>query len=67
VGRWLTAEIRRLNLPASLIGPAPCFFGRIHGRYRWQVVARLPDPGLLLRDVALPWGWKVDVDPVSLL
>jgi primosomal protein N' (replication factor Y) len=67
VGQWLTGEIERLKLPASLIGPAPCFFGRIQGRYRWQVVVRLPDPGPLLRDVALPWGWKIDVDPVSLL
>jgi primosomal protein N' (replication factor Y) len=67
VGRWLTGEIQRLELPASLIGPAPCFFGRIQGRYRWQIVVRLPDPGPLLRDVALPWGWRIDIDPVSLL
>jgi primosomal protein N' (replication factor Y) len=67
LGRWLAAEIRRLHLPADLIGPAPCFFSRLQGRYRWQIVIRGPDPASLLGDVALPWGWRVDVDPVSLL
>jgi primosomal protein N' (replication factor Y) len=75
LGRWLATEIHRLDLSsggsaglgASLIGPAPCFFGRVQGQYRWQIVVRAPDPVVLLRDVALPWGWRVDVDPVSLL
>ena len=67
LGRWLAAEVRRLGLPADLIGPAPCFFSRVQGRSRWQIVVRAPDPIPLLWDVALPWGWRVDVDPVSLL
>ncbi len=67
LGRWLTAEIHHLGLEANLIGPAPCFFSRVGGYYRWQVVVRTPDPTPLLHDVALPWGWRVDVDPVSLL
>jgi len=67
MGRWLAAEVRHLGLQAELIGPAPCFFHRIAGNYRWQIVIRGPDPTLLLRDVALPWGWRVDVDPISLL
>jgi len=65
--RWLAAEIRRLDLSASLIGPAPCFFGRIQGRYRWQIVIRGPNPISLLSDAALPRGWRIDVDPISLL
>ena len=67
LGRWLRREIRRMGLAADLIGPVPCFFSRVRGRYRWQIVIRGPDPTLLLRKVALPWGWQVDVDPVSLL
>jgi primosomal protein N' (replication factor Y) len=67
LGRWLIAEMERLGMQGDLIGPAPCFYGRIGGRYRWQVVVRALDPTPLLRDVALPWGWRVDVDPVSLL
>jgi primosomal protein N' (replication factor Y) len=67
LGRWLRAEIRRLGLSATLIGPAPCFLARVRGRYRWQIVVRIADPALLLGNVALPRQWRVDVDPVSLL
>jgi primosomal protein N' (replication factor Y) (superfamily II helicase) len=67
LGRWLAAEIRRTRASADLIGPVPCFFSRIQGRYRWQIVVRGREPLALLRDVALPLGWRVDVDPVSLL
>jgi primosomal protein N' (replication factor Y) len=67
MGKWLSAEIQRLELPAELIGPAPCFYSRVQGQYRWQVVVRLKQPADLLGDVALPRGWHVDVDPVSLL
>jgi primosomal protein N' (replication factor Y) len=67
LARWLLAEIKRTGLTADLIGPAPCFFSRVQGRYRWQIVIRARDPMTLLRDVALPRGWRVDVDPVSLL
>jgi primosomal protein N' (replication factor Y) (superfamily II helicase) len=67
LGHWLTAEIRCQGLAAELVGPAPCFFSRIQGRYRWQLVIRAADPMPLLRDVILPRGWQADVDPVSLL
>ena len=50
----------------DLIGPVPCFFSKVAGWYRWQVVVRGPDPTSLLRDKALT-GWRVEVDPVSLL
>ena len=67
LGPWLAAEIRRLGLRADLVGPVPCFFSRVLGRYRWQILILAPDPMPLLHDVALPWGWSVDVDPISLL
>ncbi len=67
LGRWLTGENQRLGLRADLIGPVPCFFSRIQGRYRWQIVVRAQAPTRLLRDVALPWGWRIDIDPVTLL
>ena len=51
----------------DLIGPAPCFFGREQGKYRWHLVVRAADPAAFLRTVELPAGWRVDVDPVSLL
>jgi len=67
LGRWLATEIRRTGLRLSLIGPVPCFFSRVQGRYRWQIVVRGAQPATLLRNIALPWGWRVDVDPVTLL
>ena len=51
----------------DLIGPAPCFFGREQGKYRWQIVVRAIDPASFLRTVEIPQGWRVDVDPISLL
>ena len=64
----LRAEIDRLALAETdLIGPAPCFFSRQRGDYRWQVVVRSPDPTPLLRSLPLPLGWRLDIDPVDLL
>jgi len=66
--RILSNKIARLGLPgADLIGPAPCFFGRLRGKYRWQIVVRASDPQALLQDVIFPRGWRVDIDPVSTL
>jgi primosomal protein N' (replication factor Y) len=50
----------------DLVGPAPCFFGKIAGEYRWHIVLRSPAPAALLRHVTTK-GWYVDVDPVSAL
>ena len=68
---WIESEDRR---ETTLIGPAPCFFSRLNGLYRWQVVLRGPDPASLLREKSLPGDilkgskeLRVEVDPVSLL
>ena len=50
----------------DIIGPVPCFYQRVNGLHRWQIVLRGALPAALL-DVALPAGWRVEVDPVSLL
>jgi len=61
-------RIARLGIAGmDVIGPAPCFVGRLRGKYRWQIVLRGPDPTTLLAGFPLPLGWRVDVDPVSLL
>lgn len=60
---WIAAEERRAT---EIIGPAPCFFARVGGLYRWQIVLRGPEPATLLRGKLLG-GWRVEVDPVSLL
>jgi primosomal protein N' (replication factor Y) len=56
---------------AEIIGPAPCFIGRIKNRYYWQIIARIPtgaNPrGLHPLLDYVPPGWVVDVDPTDLL
>jgi primosomal protein N' (replication factor Y) len=61
---WITESGYRST---EVIGPAPCFFQRLGGYYRWQIILRGPDPASLLRGRTLPGGWRVEVDPPSLL
>jgi primosomal protein N' (replication factor Y) len=64
----LENRIARLGLPEiDVIGPAPAFLSRIRGQYRWHLVVRGRDPHALLEGVDFGRGWRVDVDPVSLL
>ena len=50
----------------SLIGPVPCFYQRIGGMYRWQVIIRGPKPIDLIR--GKDFGKAIiTVDPISLL
>jgi primosomal protein N' (replication factor Y) len=66
--RILENKIARLGLPElDLIGPAPAFLSRIRGQYRWHLIVRGKDPHTLLEGLELGRGWRVDVDPVSLL
>jgi primosomal protein N' (replication factor Y) len=51
---------------ADFIGPAPCFFSKVSGRFRWQIILRGSDPAPLLRDRNLQ-DWIIEVDPSSLL
>jgi primosomal protein N' (replication factor Y) len=60
---WLEEEGRRST---RLIGPAPCFFARVAGQYRWQIVINGPDPVSLLRGREFN-DWKIEVNPPALL
>jgi len=50
----------------DIIGPAPCFFQRMRGQYRWQIILRGPRPLEILRQHALE-GWRIEIVPISLL
>jgi primosomal protein N' (replication factor Y) len=50
----------------EIIGPVPCFFARVSGEYRWQIILRGPDPASVLRAQNLGEA-RVEVDPLSLL
>jgi primosomal protein N' (replication factor Y) len=54
----------------TMIGPVPSFFAKLGGYYRWQIVLRGPDPVSVLREDPIRRaliGWRVEVDPISLL
>jgi primosomal protein N' (replication factor Y) len=51
---------------SSVIGPVPCFFAKVGGYYRWQIVLRGANPKEMVRGLRLD-GWRVEVDPISLL
>jgi primosomal protein N' (replication factor Y) len=66
----------------TLIGPVPCFFSPSNGLFRWQIILRGPNPASMLQAEdsegsametghnlygASLKGWRVEVDPVSLL
>ena len=50
----------------TLVGPVPCFFSKLRGENRWQIALRGPDPVEILQGQRLD-GWRVEVDPTSLL
>jgi primosomal protein N' (replication factor Y) len=63
----LREEASRRGLPGvEVLGPAPPFVPKWHGRFRWQVTVRAADPGELLEPVKLPANWTLDIDPVTL-
>jgi primosomal protein N' (replication factor Y) len=63
----LTADIKaEKRIQTDLIGPVPCFFAKVNGVYRWQIILRGPQPVSLLKG-KLPVNWRVEVDPISLL
>ncbi|MCX6056279.1 MAG: primosomal protein N' [Chloroflexi bacterium] len=75
MGRTFTCWIQELGLKStSLIGPAPCFYQRRAGSYRWQILLRGPDPKTLLYSHPVS-SWKppnginieITVNPMNLL
>ena len=63
---FLKEKIRDEQMKLRLIGPAPCFFPRLSGKYRWHIILRGADPVRLVRNLDLP-GVRVEVDPAALL
>jgi primosomal protein N' (replication factor Y) len=68
LARSLRRLARELGLGTmQILGPVPPFYGRVDGRYRWQIVIRGENPSRLLEEASLPSNWWTDIDPVSLL
>jgi len=62
----LKASIQSTDKIIDLIGPAPCFFKRIRGQHRWQIILRGSDPASVMPD-EFHAGWSINVDPINLL
>lgn len=65
----LRQHIARQGIPAvEVLGPTPSYIRRIRNQYRWHVLLRAQNPASVLRPfLPLPPGWRVDIDPVTLL
>lgn len=63
VKNWMEKENQR-NM--RMIGPVPCFFARVSGAYRWQIILSGPDPVKFLTGRLIA-GWKIEVNPPNLL
>ena len=65
----LRRHVERQGLPAvEIIGPTPGYVRRVRNQYRWHILLRAQDPAAVLRPLLpLPLGWRVDIDPVTLL
>ena len=72
----LEAAFKRGEVEARVLGPAPCPFARLRGKYRFQIQVQAADGDRLraavaeaTADLAPPDDvrWIVDVDPVDML
>lgn len=64
---YLSNKINKTGkVETTIIGPVPCFFSKINNLFRWQVILRGPEPDTLLPTRFLE-GWRVEIDPPSLL
>jgi primosomal protein N' (replication factor Y) len=64
--RWLIGQMGLADA-SRIIGPAPPFFARVRDFHRWQMLLSCADPPSVLRQLQIPLGWRIDVDPVSVL
>lgn len=63
----LQSIIKESHLASTnLIGPVPCYYNRLGGLYRWQIIIRGPDPGFVIKGRSFQ-GWIIEVDPPNLL
>jgi len=62
----LSDVISKTERKIEVIGPAPSYFERVRGLYRWHIILRGSNPADVLPE-HVPDGWGFDIDPVSLL
>ena len=71
VAEAMAGNLKNLTIEAGLVeteisGPVPCFFSKVNDQYRWQIIIRGPEPSFVL-PARLPEGWRLEIDPPTLL
>lgn len=64
VRSWMEKELIQ---SIRLVGPLPCFYQRVGGFYRWQVILIGDAPERFLQNRRLRNGWRSEINPISLL
>jgi primosomal protein N' (replication factor Y) (superfamily II helicase) len=60
--------LKQMNLPISVLGPAPAFHEKTAKKYIWQLILKSKSRTTLVKIVnELPSGWMHDLDPNNLL
>lgn len=68
VAEELHSRMKEADLKSvRMIGPLPCFFRKENNFFRWQVILAGDHPEMLIRTLRLRNGWRVELDPISLL
>lgn len=61
-------ELIKNQKGVHVLGPAPAFAERLHGKYHWQMIIKSKDRSKLVEIAKiLPAGWTIDLDPINLL
>lgn len=68
----LNLVVSNLSLDISLSGPSPCFYHKLRGKYRWQILIKIKYKKSKIKNLfnllkTLPREWIVDVEPKTLL
>lgn len=61
----------KLKSEVEILGPSPCFYHKLRGKYRWQIIIRVKNQKSKIKNLTnllktLPSDWTIDVDPETL-
>jgi primosomal protein N' (replication factor Y) len=52
----------------EMVGPVPCYFGKVNNIYRWQIILRGTNPGAVINEhLSELTGVRIEVNPPNLL
>jgi primosomal protein N' (replication factor Y) (superfamily II helicase) len=62
---WMESSKRQAS---ELVGPVPCYFGKVNNIYRWQIILRGTNPGAVIKEhLSELTGIRIEVNPPNLL